>query len=211
MTAASKLDGLTLDGGYQVIEKIEAQPSSGGMFSVPYLVRDANGKSYFLKAFDFSEAFEPGKDVISELRRLTSAYEHEREILEHCKSRRLSGVVVAVTHGYVQIAGMPRSEGTVYYLIFELANSDMRRQVDTDSRLDAIWSLRVMNDVTLGLWQVHREAIAHQDVKPSNVLIYDGKPCRLADFGRASRKGRQIWMDDLRVAGDKTYAPLTCH
>lgn len=171
MSAASKLMGLTLDGGFRVVEQLTDQPSSGGMFSVPYIVEDGKGKRHFLKAFDFSEAFEPGKDVISELRRLTSAYEHERDILEHCKNRRLSGVVLAITHGYVHIAGMSRSEGTVYYLIFELADSDMRRQVDLSKRLDPIWSLKVLDDVCLGLWQVHREAIAHQDLKPSNVLL----------------------------------------
>ncbi len=207
MTAASKLVGLALDGGYRVVEQLKSQPSSGGIFSVPYVVEDKSGKRHFLKAFDFSSAFEPGKDVVKELQRMTAAFEHERDILDHCKSRRLSAVVVAITHGYVQVPNTPRTEGTVYFLIFELADGDVRRQVDLGQRLDLLWCLRVLDDVTLGLWQVHREGIAHQDTKPSNVLIYEGKGCRIGDFGRSSRRGRQTWMDELTIAGDQSYAP----
>lgn len=206
MNAAERLLGLDLPGGWKVVEKLNHQGTSGGHFSVPYLAKDRIGKLHFLKAFDFSTAFQPGVDVVKELHRLTAAFEHERDILELCKSRHLSGVVVAITHGYVQVPNMPPQEGTVYYLIFELADSDVRRQVDKTNRLDLLWCLYILDDVALGLLQVHREAIAHQDLKPSNVLIY-GKTCRVGDFGRSSRKGRQIWMDDLHVAGDTTYAP----
>jgi eukaryotic-like serine/threonine-protein kinase len=172
MSAADQLDGLTLDGGWTVVQQMQQQPSSGGFFSVPYLVKDPAGKEHFLKAFDFSSAFEPGVDVIRELQKLTSAYEHERDILDHCKGRGLSRVVVAVTYGYVQVPSIPGPSGTVYYLIFELAESDVRKQVDLSLRLDCLTCLKIMDDVTLGLMQIHREAIAHQDLKPSNVLLY---------------------------------------
>jgi serine/threonine protein kinase len=185
MNAAEKLLGLTLDGGFRVVKQLTGLPSSGGVFSVPYVVEDANGKAHFLKAFDFSDAFQPDKDVVKELQRMTAAYEHERDILEHCKNRRLSHVVTAITHGYAHIDGMPRSEGTVYYLIFELADSDVRRQVDVKLRLDPIWCLKVMDDVTLGLWQVHREAIAHQDTKPSNWPVPGLDDTDLSESGAA--------------------------
>src|SRR5262249_2511219 len=40
----------------------------------------------------------------------------------------------------------------------------------------------------------------------SNVLIYDAGS-RVADFGRASRRGMPVWVDSLQVPGDLTYAP----
>ena len=184
MTAAEQLTGLVLPGNWNVTEKLKHVGTSGGCFSVPYVVEDQNGTPHFLKAFDFSSAFEPGVDVIKELQRLTSAFEHERDILEHCKARRLSAVTVAIAHGYVQIPGLSAQEGTVYYLIFERADSDVRRQVDKTNRLELLWCLQILNDVSLGLLKVHREAIAHQDIKPSNVLIY-GRNCRVGDFGRS--------------------------
>jgi eukaryotic-like serine/threonine-protein kinase len=207
MSAAERLQGLVLDDKWTVQQRIESQPSSGGFFSVPYLVQDEAGKQYFLKAFDFSTAFRPGSDVVRVLQMMTAAYEHERDILDYCKARRLSGVVVAVSHGYVQVPGTTPMEGTVYYLVFELATTDVRRQVDAKSRLDSLWCLKILDDVTLGLWQLHRESIAHQDTKPSNVLVYPDDRCRVGDFGRSSRRGKPIWTDDLPIAGDKTYAP----
>jgi eukaryotic-like serine/threonine-protein kinase len=207
MSAAEQLAGLDLDDGWKVAQRLTHASSSGGTFSVPYLVHDKDGKGHFLKAFDFSQAFDPGRDVIRILQSLTALYEHERNILDYFKTKRLSRVVTAVKHGYVRIPGMSALDGTVYYLIFELAEGDVRKQVDIEKRLDCLWSLRVLDDVTLGLWQAHRHAIANQDVKPSNVLLYKDDVARVSDFGRAARRGTPIWVDSLSVPGDQTYAP----
>jgi eukaryotic-like serine/threonine-protein kinase len=207
VSAAHQLEGLDLDDGWKVVKLLKHQSSSGGAFSVPYSVHDKNGKPHFLKAFDFSQAFQPGRDVIRALANLTALYEHERDILECFKAQRLSRVVTAIKYGYVQVPGMSQIDGTVYYLIFELASCDLRRQIDIQQRLDCVWCLRVLNDVTLGLWQAHRQTIAHQDLKPSNILVYPNEVSRVADFGRASRRGSQISIDHLTVAGDQTYAP----
>lgn len=207
MSAAEQLEGLDLDDGWKVVKRLKHESISGSTFSVPYSVHDKDGEPHFLKAFDFAQAFEPGRDVIRILQSLTALYEHERDILEYLKARRLSRVVTAVKHGYVRVPGMSALDGTVYYLIFELADRDVRRQVDIQKRLDCVWCLRVLDDVTLGLWQAHRHAIAHQDLKPSNVLLYPDNVSRVADFGRASRRGSHIWVDDLPVPGDSAYAP----
>jgi serine/threonine protein kinase len=54
--------------------------------------------------------------------------------------------------------------------------------------------------------QIHTNLIAHQDLKPSNVLLF-GQEARVADFGCASRKGHVAPHDEFNVAGDKTYSP----
>lgn len=206
MNAAERLEGMTLEGGWKVVRKIPHVPSSGGAFSVAYIVKDKDGKEHFLKALDFSEAFN-AEDPARELQKLTESYNHERDILEHCKDRKLSRVVLAVTHGYAQVPGFSALEGRVGYLIFELAESDVRKQVELKNRLDCLISLSVLNDVVLGMMQLHREAIAHQDLKPSNVLTYGDGGCRVGDFGCSARRGHQTWMDNLGVVGDRTYAP----
>lgn len=207
MSAAEQLVGMTLNGRWKVVSKVSHVPSSGGTYSVPYIVEDKGGKEHFLKALDFSEAFNH-PDPARKLQEMTSAYNHERDVLEHCRDRKLSRVVIAVTHGYAQVPGFSNIEGRVAYLIFELAESDVRKQVDLAHRLDCLISLGILNDVTLGMMQLHREAIAHQDLKPSNVLTYGDDGCRVGDFGRVSRRGYHVWMDNLAgVVGDRTYAP----
>ena len=77
-----------------------------------------------------------------------------------------------------------------------------------DTELDVAWALRMMHHVTAALRQLHSAGIAHQDVKPSNVLIFqESRRSKLADLGRASDRARQSPFDELRCAGDQTYAP----
>lgn len=60
----------------------------------------------------------------------------------------------------------------VFYLIFELADGDIRRHLAVQESLDLAFVLRTLHHVAVGLDQLHRADIAHQDLKPSNVLIY---------------------------------------
>lgn len=207
-SAAAKLTGLNLPNGWRVIKAAQASPNAtGGHFSHSYIVENGSRKG-FLKAFDFSEAFGHVADTPRLLQQMTSSFNHERDILFHCKDRRLSKVVLAIEHGSVPVPAFSTIEGEVQYLIFELADGDIRGQVDTSNRFDNLWCLRALNDVCLGLWQVHREMIAHQDLKPSNVLLYrKSNDFRLADFGRCSRRGVLAPHDELKFPGDWTYAP----
>ena len=207
MSAASKLHGLSLQNGWVVTRLLPRKPdASGGAFSESYEV--ANGDRVgFLKAFDFSKAFEPGVDTAEEIEKLVNAYNHEREVLTHCGARRLSNVVVALDHGTVQVPELAQMEGRVFYMIFEMADGDVRIQMDMSKRCDALWCMLALKDTALGLHQVHREMIAHQDTKPSNVLVYGPKSFKIADFGRSSRKGLAARHDNFKIAGDPTYAP----
>ena len=207
MTAAARLTGLALNDGWRVTEHISRSPySTGGTFSHSYLARK-DGMIAFVKAFDFSHAFEPGADTLGILNLLTASYEHERAVLEHCRGRRLSNVAIAIGHGHVSVPGMTPMEGRVYYLLFEKADSDIRCQMDESDAMDSVWCMRALRHVCLGLWQVHRELIAHQDIKPSNILCYGSEDFRVADFGRSSRRGHGVWYDDVDIPGDRTYAP----
>ena len=207
MSAADQLKGLTLENGWVVTRHLAKNPNgTGGTFSQSYEVQQ-NNKRGFLKAFDFSEAFNPGVDTLTEIEKYVGDYTHEREVLRHCGERRLSNVVVAVDHGSIQVPKLSAIEGRVYYLIFEMAQCDVRIQMDVSKRLDTLACMVALKDVTLGLFQVHKELIAHQDTKPSNVLVYGGNSFKIADFGRSSRRGQASRHDSFVVAGDRTYAP----
>ena len=207
MTAAARLSGLTLSDGWRLTEHIKHSPySTGGTFSHSYLATK-DGMMAFVKAFDFSHAFEPDADTLEILNLLTASYEHERDVLEHCRGRRLSNVAIAIGHGHVSVPDMNTMEGRVYYLLFEKADGDIRCQMDESDAMDSVWCMRALRHVCLGLWQIHRELIAHQDIKPSNILCYGSEDFRVADFGRSSRRGHGVWYDAAKIPGDRTYAP----
>jgi serine/threonine protein kinase len=68
----------------------------------------------------------------------------------------------------------------------------------------------MLHHVAVGLQQLHGKNIAHQDLKPSNVLIFekDDVGAKIADLGRASRNdGSQARHDSDLIAGDPQYAP----
>ena len=202
---ATQLEGLELKSGWKVKKCIDRKEgATGGRFSCSYVV-EKDGQKGFLKAFDFSDAFLT-PNVIDELNRLTASYVFERDLLLHCRNMRLRKVVVAIDHGEVHVPNYDPVNGLVYYLIFQLADGDVRDRVREDRRFDPGWSIRVLKDVAVGTRQVHLQLIAHQDLKPSNVLMF-GQEARLADFGRASRKGFIAPHDELNVAGDTTYSP----
>ena len=93
MSAAEQLTGLDLDDGWKVAKRLKHKSSSGGTFSVPYSVFDKHGKPHFLKALTLHKPSTPGSNVIRVLQSLTALYEHERDILDYFKEKKLSRVV----------------------------------------------------------------------------------------------------------------------
>ncbi|MDP3378699.1 MAG: protein kinase, partial [Brevundimonas sp.] len=98
----------------------------------------------------------------------------------------------------------------VQYLIFELADGDARRQADEAKRYDSAWALKTLHQVAVGLTQLHRELIAHQDLKPSNVLTFGARDTKIADLGRAAAQHTAAPHEHVQIAGDRSYAPPEC-
>jgi eukaryotic-like serine/threonine-protein kinase len=209
-SAAAKLLGMSLQNGWKVVaERKLSANQTGGNFSHGYRVEN-EGRIGFLKAFDFSDAFnsaDPDR-ILQNVQLFTSCFQHERDILFHCKNRRLSKVVLPIDQGSVVVPNFSQLEGRVWYLIFDMADGDIRTQVDNTRRLDTLWSVGALRDICLGLSQVHKEMIAHQDLKPSNVLVFrQAKDFRVADFGRSSKIGINGPFDSQNFPGDQNYSP----
>jgi serine/threonine protein kinase len=97
--------------------------------------------------------------------------------------------------------------GLVEYLIFELADADVRHHLAMVGVFDLAWILRSLHHTATGLKQLHSAHIAHQDLKPSNVLVYEKRLSKIADLGCASYRGAPTRIDGFPIAGDPTYAP----
>jgi serine/threonine protein kinase len=200
------LTGAVLDGGWRVVSPIaRAEDETGGYFSFGYWAEAPNGRKGFLKALDYSAALDSA-DPARTLESLTAAYNFERAVLDQCRARRLDRVVTAISDGMYNVPNAgPLSR--VQYIIFERADGNVRAQANTTKRFDFAWSLRSLHHVATGLFQLHGQGIAHQDLKPSNVLTFGEHGSKIADLGRASARQTAAPHEAAIVAGDRSYAP----
>jgi len=203
---AKRLLGLTLEGDWKVVaERALRVTDTGGLFSTGYTVELPTGQKGFLKAMDYSSAFGRNPSELSQrLEQITKSINFERELLD--RTKRLDRVVTAVSSGTYKFPGGGDLD-VVEYLIFELAQCDVRRQMDSARRLELAWSLRALHHIATGLHQLHRQGIAHQDLKPSNVLVFQSDVNKIGDLGRAACRGLEPPHHDYSCAGDLTYAP----
>jgi serine/threonine protein kinase len=198
---------MTLEGGWVVGERLDPPGGTGGCFSVRYRVTGPGGQDAFLKALDISAILnQTSGDVAQALQTLTSNYLFERGLVAKCADA--SRVVHGLSSGQALVQNAPLSR--VPYLIFEYAEGgDVRRYLSASlsSLVGIAWKLRTLHHIAVGLQQLHRRKIAHQDLKPSNVLVF-AESRKIGDLGSASEKGNPGPRDDQAIAGDVNYPPI---
>lgn len=210
MKPAEALTGLDLDGGWHVDKRVPRHTKgTGGYSSISYFVSKKEGGKAFLKALDFSSALQ-SEDQSHSLYELTSAYEHERNLLHQCKDKKLRHVVVPLADGTAKVSDIFGLLNRVQYLIFPMAEGNIRDAVDKwkvfDKKFHLAWALRSLQHSALGLQELHGMHIAHQDVKPSNVLVFPAEGSKLTDLGSASQVENPSLHDKWMVSGDVSYA-----
>lgn len=200
------LEGKDLGNGWTVGPKVtRKQHSTGGHFSVGYHVYHESGAKAFLKALDFSAAAQ-SPDPAREFQKMTEIFNYERDLLNKCKSNNLRRVMIPIIDGNTNIDGFG-NYSTVHYLIFELADGDIRDAFEKIDKVDILWRLRSLHHVAIGLSQLHGINIAHQDIKPSNVLVLnDGS--KIGDLGRSEDQAQPSPNSGVKIAGDFGYAPI---
>jgi serine/threonine protein kinase len=207
ISAAWRLEGKTLDGGWRVVKQVQQDlDATGGHFSVGYLVEHDDGRKGFLKALDYAKAFSgKGKPVSIALQELTESINFEKYVLSRCRDRRLDRIVISIADG-TYVDGQPGID-TVEYLIFELADGDVRKHMKVVDKLDVIWRVKTLHHIATGLNQLHTNDIFHQDIKPSNILVFTRDLSKIADVGRSACPGQSPPHFLSLFAGDWTYAP----
>ncbi len=197
--------GQPVGDGWTISRRI-TRNSSGGCFSIGYQAEHPAKPHAFVKVLNLSHAITQ-PDMTSAVRQMSTAFEYERDLLEHCRGIRLSRVVKAIDAGELNVPQLPIPR--VPYLLFEAADTDIRRLLDDiDAQLDLATVLRYLHHISVGLGQLHANRIAHQDIKPSNVLVFSDSGAKLADLGCASQQNNPAPRDDLRVPGDPLYSPI---
>ncbi|MEC4890779.1 MAG: protein kinase [Nitrospira sp.] len=202
------LEGLTLANDWHVLKRVEKHgTSTGGFFSCGYIAQHKDGKQGYVKALDFFSRLSDHTNPAVALKPYIDAFVFECDLLHRCRDRKLSRVVTALDDGAVTVPGIP-PPSTVQYIIFELADGDIRSQLAKADQVDIAWMFRSLHHIALGVEQLHSINVAHQDLKPSNVLVFDdASSSKIADVGRAAARGVEPPHYDLVIPGEQRYAP----
>lgn len=207
--AAEFLEGVQLKNGWTVVSKApQAVNSTGGCFSIPYIVEKQAGNTRhraFLKVLNLRHLL-AAADLPREMQRMTTAFNFERDTLLACRNQKLRRVATLIEDGQHTI---PNNPFPICYIIFELAAGDIRKQIEQLTEFNLAWRLRTIHQVAVGLSQLHGKKIAHQDLKPSNVLIFEEFGAKISDLGCADSgiQPNSSPRGALPYAGDPSYAP----
>ena len=136
---------------------------------------------------------------------MIAAYKYERDLSTMCKDRRVTKVAFVKDAGEQIVSGFPIT--LVPYLIFDIADGgDVRSQLSFASALESEWKLRSLHSVAVGLKQLHGIDVSHQDLKPSNVLLFGGES-KIGDLGRSTCRTLDSPLKREPFTGDYSYAP----
>lgn len=113
-------------------------------------------------------------------------------------------IVKVLGYGSFKLADYPTS---VFYLMFEVAERDLREHAGLGKTLDTALNLYILHQTALSLEALHFNNIAHQDLKPSNVLLFENLFVKLGDLGSAHDKGVLRPDNQSIIAGDPGHAP----
>lgn len=209
---AATLTGQTLPSGWKLVQQLSKSPGgSGSNFCVGYIA-EHDGRKAFVKAIDFVKALN-AVDPIAELAKLTSLATFEREAMELCKAQNLSRLIRLFSFEYVNLDPTKNPLNQVYCLIMEIGAGDLRKQLSHVGVFSCSTVFGILADVALGMSQLHRHGVAHQDVKPSNVISMTDLSVpkdvlfKVGDLGRVVRKDRTGPYDGMEWPGDGHYAP----
>ncbi|RZJ98196.1 MAG: protein kinase family protein, partial [Flavobacterium sp.] len=98
-------------------------------------------------------------------------------------------------------------DANVYYMIFEKAEGDVRSHLNFTNLVDSAWKLRSLHNIATGIKQLHNIEISHQDIKPSNIFVFDEITSKIGDLGRSLCKSISSPHSELNFSGDMRYAP----
>jgi serine/threonine protein kinase len=197
--------------GWLVVErKLSDAKDSGSNFSVGFFV-DKVGQRAFMKVFELDRLMKRSRGDIKVMNTWLDLFEHECALLAKCQKANTKHVISVLERGAFHFPTInPNID--FQFLILEMAHVDLRRHYNYSAAVDLAFALTVAKHVAEGLRELHDIDIAHQDLKPSNILLLGPNTSpfantKIADLGSASCPAIPIWHDAHIFWGDPAYAP----
>lgn len=171
------------------------------------------------KIVDYSRESESASTGGNITRGLRDQFEFaQRDIITLCKEpiRKHSNIVKLLAWGLcLDTLEDPKGDNPrIPLLVLERANGNLGEYLQNEIDSKDHWAFateqcKLCLDIGRGLEAIHKMKMTHGDLKPSNILIYQGNSSRygatakLCDFGLAieERKGEEIFTDYLGTPG----------
>jgi serine/threonine protein kinase/Flp pilus assembly protein TadD len=99
------------------------------------------------------------------------------------------------------------ADGMLYYVMPYVEGESLRERLDRDGKLPIDEAIRFAQGIASALDYAHRQGIVHRDVKPENVMLYEGMPM-VMDFGIAkavSAAGSETLTQTGMMVGTPAY------
>src|SRR5512136_65598 len=99
--------------------------------------------------------------------------------------------------------------GDIAYIVLKYVESGTLRSMMTGQPMDLGLTVDLITQVGLALGYAHKHGVIHRDVKPSNILIGEGRWALLTDFGlaRILGGGRQLTRSGIGMGTPDYMAP----
>lgn len=196
--------GTATKDGWVVVQQVQFPADhTGGYFSESYIV-EKEKKRAFLKLLDVSVF-----GTLANLQQGLAEFSYETHLAKYSVEKKLARIVRLLESGELEVdpANTVPFLRTVPYLVFELGVGDIRGTVDVSKSVTNRWRFCVLHRASAALLQLHQANVAHQDLKPSNVIQIASDDLKLADLGRSTMRGLAAPHDVYDIPGSKRYAP----
>ena len=200
-SGADNLLNVLLNEQWLVVECIDRSVEHSGLAKAScYRATNGAGDNVFVKAYDFRHE-DIGSDP-EKLGELLEEYLHEKRVHTFCSN--LSRVTRVVGEGRVTVDGT-----AVHYLLCEWAPDTFGKSYPPgDTAVSISERLRSLHKVAAGMAQLHGVGVAHQDIKPSNVVRCTEGTIKISDLGSSSCSHmKSPPHDSAPYCGQPNYAP----
>ena len=214
--ASSDLVGKSV-GGWNVIHQLEDNDITTRYTRFFSVERD--GRKAIMKVIDNEKCYtgdkEEGLSRNALVSRETTAFNYETKIAEACAGKHMGNVIRYIESGEIEIDSYPIP--TVTYIVYEQSEGKIGDFLHFSSKASftadmkmLIDKLKSLHQVAKGVRQLHTHFIAHHNITPQNIEVFDSKGKYKLSGLHTSRSQQQDLQSPEHYClfnGDLTFAP----